>query len=645
MASPGYEPPLKELHANRQQTTSDKPSPLRISKQRSSHCQEDVFCCPSDLADHKTRTGEPAPQGGSDSLAMQERRTPDGVHQTVGKENENANPMSRVSYSVGQEQLRSLQEAKRRAWDGSPPHHQGVASSSPLTCGSPPAATFSASCGIRRAAKARPPLSNLHGASADSPWPLTPRLHNNNTSLTRLGTPVEALGSAWRPGPACVLTPHVEVTSEVAALEAGQHTWWVAIEISGRISAVPSGDMNHGIQEFPERSEICMRPSGQHWRGDLMEFGNLYDLGVEVLPTGSSSILQVLREEPFPIRISAESSILVLAQIQIDAKNAPQARKARRGHVRHNSEDLMEDLAVELGDARLGYAHIRVSYRHSAFPTFKDATSVGGGVSNVQSRVDTVATASVNLHNSQSPWSPPPARVLGTLLPLLQRHWGVEKAIAAMQRMESYTCAPRTLAEMKPRAWPQLDVKDDTHHIAMPTASASTNAAPLVPLRHASLQRNVRVRESRVAMNPFEGLRRVTPGAASVTSRNSSRTSSPGPSQAGQRKQPSACVTAGRAPGPSPSPPEPTGARRQSSAYWEQQTNRLGSGLWKRRSLGAETLSSRGLPPRKIDVSMAARDHEASTSTTSRSGPVREGATPPAKSKKDAGRWGWGAWF
>ncbi|KAK7431463.1 hypothetical protein QQZ08_001953 [Neonectria magnoliae] len=258
----------------------------------------------------------------------------------------------------------------------------------------------------------------------------------------------------------------------MAALEVGQHTWWVAIEISGRISTIPSGDVNHGVQECPERSGIYTGPSGQHRRGDVFEFGSLYDLSVEILPTGNSSILQVLREQPFPVSISAGSSILILAQIQIDVKHAPQARHSRHGHVRHNSEDLMEDLAAELGDARLGYAHIRVSYRHSAFPTFKDAASVGGGVSSVQSRVDTVATASINLHNSQSPWSPPPARFLGTLLPLLQRHWGVDKAIAAMRQMENHTCAPRTLAKAKSQVWSQLEVKDDTHQIAIPKTAA-----------------------------------------------------------------------------------------------------------------------------------------------------------------------------
>ncbi|KAF7541760.1 hypothetical protein G7Z17_g11873 [Cylindrodendrum hubeiense] len=309
---------------------------------------------------------------------------------------------------------------------------------------------------------------------------------------------MKGLDPLWRPGPAYVLAPHIEVTSEVAALEAGQHTWWVAIKVTGRLSPILSGEANPGDEE---RSESCMRP------------------------------------------------------------HAPEQR---------------------------------------AFPTFRDATNVSGGVSSVQSRVDTVATAS-----------------------------GVDRAKAAIKQMGNHGCAPRVMSKVNSQAWPQLDVVDDAHEIAMPVTSAHT--APAVPLRHASLQRDTGVREPSVAMRSINEMRQVTPRTATASSRSSSARTAhvlPGRGQ-------SACVTGLRIPEP---PPTDVGRQSHPPSHTEHQRASPSSGLWKKRSLGAETL--RGLLPARADLSMAARDQETSTS-----GPVREGPAAPAKVRKDAGRWGWGAWF
>ncbi|KAH8735877.1 hypothetical protein BGZ61DRAFT_472260 [Ilyonectria robusta] len=495
MTSTTSAPPLTELHANGQQMRFDKPSPLRIPKKSIHHKQDDIFSCTSGSSDHSARGGSDALDAG-DLPVIVRRRRPDDVYQAVGKENDAADYKSHISRGVEHDGHYALQEAKR--WRGSSP-----------------AATFSASCGIRRAVKARPPLSNLHDASADVSWLGT--IDQSKTSSPGLQTLAKGLDPLRRPGPAYVLAPYVEVTSEVATLAAGQHTWWAAIEVTGRLSPIPSGDVN---LRADERSESCMEPHVHHQRAEIFEFGSLYDLTIEVLPTGNSSILQVLREQTFPCTICLGSSILVLAQIHIDLKTTPLNRKSWSGHVRQNSADLMEDLAAELGDARVGYSHIRVSYRHSAFPTYRDATSVGGGVSSVQSRVDTVATASVSVHNSLSPWSPPPARVLEALFPLMRRHWGLTKANAAIRQMGDHGYAPRVIGEANSQTWPQLDVDNDAHEVVMPVNSAHT--APPVPLRHASLQRDTGVRGPSVAMGPINEMRRVTPRATTASSGNSS---------------------------------------------------------------------------------------------------------------------------
>lgn len=81
----------------------------------------------------------------------------------------------------------------------------------------------------------------------------------------------------------------------------------------------------------------------------------------------------------------------------------------------------MEDLELELGDTRVEYMQIRVTYSHSAFP---DHCPLGtsSGVSNIRTRMETTAMATLKLYNELSPWSPRPAPAPHPLLELIERH-------------------------------------------------------------------------------------------------------------------------------------------------------------------------------------------------------------------------------
>lgn len=84
----------------------------------------------------------------------------------------------------------------------------------------------------------------------------------------------------------------------------------------------------------------------------------------------------------------------------------------------------MEDLEAELGNSHVEYIEVRLSYRHSAFPTSRDVDIQADGMLSIQSKVETVAMASVKLHNMMSPWSPPPPPepTPNPLLPLIEGH-------------------------------------------------------------------------------------------------------------------------------------------------------------------------------------------------------------------------------
>ncbi|KAL2175670.1 uncharacterized protein P884DRAFT_301418 [Thermothelomyces heterothallicus CBS 202.75] len=135
-----------------------------------------------------------------------------------------------------------------------------------------------------------------------------------------------------------------------------------------------------------------------------------------------------------------ESRLLFVAQILL----GPAARhRPRTRHVRQNSDDLIEDLEVELGGTVTEYLEIRVAYRHSGYPQRRNKlTSVPSsspgpdGLSGIRTTIQTTATASIRRHNSASPWSPLPCTPRpNRLFEVVASHWGADKAHAVMQRV------------------------------------------------------------------------------------------------------------------------------------------------------------------------------------------------------------------
>lgn len=168
--------------------------------------------------------------------------------------------------------------------------------------------------------------------------------------------------------------------------------------------------------------------------------------------------------------ICAGSGVLLLAQIRFKPENRL-AANGRKQHVRQTSEELIEDLEMQLGDFPMETMHIKVSYSHSAFPE-NPSTETLDGVSAVHSRMETMAMATVKRHDSRSPWSPPAERSPERLLPLIERHWGAQKAAVTMQQILAHYSVSREQAICSTQGG---------------TRDSFCLAAPLVPIRKASL--------------------------------------------------------------------------------------------------------------------------------------------------------------
>ncbi|KAF5554337.1 hypothetical protein FPHYL_8481 [Fusarium phyllophilum] len=364
---------------------------------------------------------------------------------------------------------------------------------------------------------------------------------------------------------------------------------------------------------------------------DIGDDGSLNDLDVQILPTEESSVVRILQEQPFPIhRLDPGSSIFLLAQVQV---RVSKGMRRRQKCSRLESDNLIEALKEELGDSAVSYMTVRLSYRNSSFPMCQDMGIVEDDMFSMHSKIETVATASVKLHNAMSLWSPPPVSRSNPLLPLVERHWGTTRARKVMAQISA--------AKYNPKDSEQTDCLQQKHseRIGYRTNGKPTwnhSPTPRIPPRKASLHRDGtevhlddREKNSQSLMRLRQGSSRCGSYASSYLSRQS-REGLQGP-----RTFRGAGVNNSAHTGPKEehsrdgSDIPATRSRRTFSGKSDSST------LWKRRPLGADTL--RGLLPLMAGLSITTREREVEEPRV----------TSPARSrgKKDASKWGWAAWF
>ncbi|KAF5254729.1 hypothetical protein FANTH_468 [Fusarium anthophilum] len=393
-------------------------------------------------------------------------------------------------------------------------------------------------------------------------------------------------------------TPQITITPEATAIEEGCHRFWVAIEVSV-LTAYKAG-------------EICD------------EDGGLGDLDVQILPTEESSVIRILQEQPFPIhRLDPGSSIFLLAQVQVRVSKG--MRRCKQKCSRLESDNLMEALKEELGDSTVSYMTVRLSYRNSAFPMCQDMGIVEDDTLSMHSKIETVATASVKLHNAMSFWSPPPVSRSNPLLPLVERHWGATSARKVMAQIAAAKYGPKD-SEQTDCLQQKHPEKNGYSTHGKPTWNHSPT--PRIPPRKASLQRDctevdlddrekqpqslMRLRQgsSRCGRQSREGL----PGSRTFRGAGVNNSAHTRPKE--EHSRDGSDIPA-------------TQSRRTFSGKSDSST------LWKRRSLGADTL--RGLLPLMTGLSITTREQEVEESR----------AVLPARSrgKKEASKWGWASWF
>ncbi|KAK7448999.1 hypothetical protein Landi51_06079 [Colletotrichum acutatum] len=225
---------------------------------------------------------------------------------------------------------------------------------------------------------------------------------SSNSSLTAQASTSHhsnTLGERNTSHSSVVLVPKISITSGIKALDGSTANFWVAVEVSGQLCQPLNGSPCPGI--FAGDGPTSVSGVNNQSSTDPFRHGCIHSMDIQVVPLGNSCILETIRDDPIQTTLGNGERVLLLAQVLI---KSPRSTK-QPGHVKHRSDELIDDLEYQLGDSNLEYIRVSVKYSHSAFfcqsrPDIIDNITEGG------TKLETFATAVIKQHNHQSPWSP-----------------------------------------------------------------------------------------------------------------------------------------------------------------------------------------------------------------------------------------------
>ncbi|KAK4450084.1 hypothetical protein QBC34DRAFT_81525 [Podospora aff. communis PSN243] len=296
-----------------------------------------------------------------------------------------------------------------------------------------------------------------------------------------------------------ILVPQIVVTPGTKVLDDGINDLWAAVQLSAEARWVdptyrpPNDDDSRASQP------------------DDFQHGCLYDVSIEVLPTVHSKVVEVLddRTSSAKTTLYPGSRLLILAHVQLSSPVMLGYRTRR--HVRQSSDDLIQDLEHALGTTTTEYLHIRITYRHSGFPTQAPAPDSVPGDSesnpasstdtmSIDTKLETVARATIKRYNSASPWSMQPAQLENPpLYEIIAAHWGADSARQIMHRITSHSRPlpplprnPHPFTHGRRTPTPTIAERISEETVRSPDhlpAPPPTRAPPSIPKRQTSLNR------------------------------------------------------------------------------------------------------------------------------------------------------------
>lgn len=240
---------------------------------------------------------------------------------------------------------------------------------------------------------------------------------------------------------AFVLSPQIKITPEASSVDNGSCDLWVAIEVTGSLHRADGRENIESSPFLPSRgsSGTYLLPRGSlrfscHFI-EAKHYGRLHSIEIELYPGRGCELSGIIGNLHQIQTISFSETHLILAKVCL-GKVIPLR------HVKEaSSDDLIAELETDLGDTITSYLTVRVTYKHSGFPTHKNPAINTQGLSSHTTRLQTEATAVIRRHNSQSAWSPRTSQTMMnplasySLVELIETHFTTDKAREAIKRL------------------------------------------------------------------------------------------------------------------------------------------------------------------------------------------------------------------
>ncbi|XXG98547.1 hypothetical protein Hte_004872 [Hypoxylon texense] len=410
-----------------------------------------------------------------------------------------------------------------------------------------------------------------------------------------------------------MLVPHISITPEANILNEGQSSVWMAVEISGQLSHPRINSSTHG----PLYGGATQPPfiPAHHCDPGLSRYGYLYNIRVEVLPTVGNTVIDLIGDTTIST-ISPGSSLLVLACIRLGALKGCQP-----GVYKRNADILISDIEFQLGNGKVEYAQVRLTYCHSGFP---HNSPTNGDASVCHTQLETVTTGIINRHNPVSAWAPQPTPISNPLFGIIASHWGPARANDVVHRITSSRPSRRRVAN-----WTASTQTDRGEGTIRPPSRTGT-APPIIPGRQGSLRQ----------LSP----RKIADPARKIWTelRQSSGNSNRPASRMGRaNRTPAAPTTFVEAPPPNfPTIDMRPGSTRPESKLEVHRQRELirETAVRNKRSIGADSLKS--LVPSVPDGNLECKENH-----------VPDSPSPPRREdrhfdgRKREGRWSLGSWW
>lgn len=175
---------------------------------------------------------------------------------------------------------------------------------------------------------------------------------------------------------------------------------------------------------------------------DFYRFGYISGMDIKIVPSYQGEILEVIGKSPSLITLLPGTRRLMVVHVHLDTtKTKKTAESQEYRPLTHNSksDQLLEDLELQLGSTSREYLQVQLTYAHSGFPkrdVGRDPADRDGGCVEVRTTIETTVTALVMQQNSSSLWSPPPAPATGSpLVDIVAKHWGPAAAKEMARRI------------------------------------------------------------------------------------------------------------------------------------------------------------------------------------------------------------------